>query len=235
MPFITQGKTNILYLLTVIIVAIIVGTGLLYYYYLWIVELETKLAKLELRVPRNETADWKIYRNEEYGFEIKYPMSWFAYNDTKLGFAAISTFSQEKYEKYFGTTDKEKLGENYGLIHIDYIAGKPLEEIFESAKRIIEKTQEIPGAPFKIKEFATNEINIGGSKGYGLYYRTIYPEQAYYKEGVYGIYLILDKHSEGIIGFEGKFTGIDIDKNKETYKKYAKNFSQMISTFKFLE
>ncbi len=29
----------------------------------------------------DETADWQTYRNEEYGFEFKYPTGWFIYSD----------------------------------------------------------------------------------------------------------------------------------------------------------
>jgi hypothetical protein len=31
------------------------------------------------KVVEEETADWKTYRNEEYGFEIKYPEDWEIY------------------------------------------------------------------------------------------------------------------------------------------------------------
>lgn len=32
--------------------------------------------KIEISLTRNETANWKTYRNEQYGFEIKYPITW---------------------------------------------------------------------------------------------------------------------------------------------------------------
>jgi len=36
---------------------------------------------LEIDYINNETADWKTYRNEEYGFEFEYPTDWFIYSD----------------------------------------------------------------------------------------------------------------------------------------------------------
>src|SRR4030043_231250 len=77
MPFITQGKTNIKYLLIVVALAAIVGGGILGYYYLWIKDLESRLAAIELKLPKkvikDETANWKTYRNEELGFYFSYP------------------------------------------------------------------------------------------------------------------------------------------------------------------
>lgn len=51
MPFITQGKTNWKYILIVLILAVIVGGGILGYYYSWIKELDTRLAEIELKSP----------------------------------------------------------------------------------------------------------------------------------------------------------------------------------------
>lgn len=84
MPFITQGKTNLTYILIVVVLAVVVGGGVLGYYYSWIKELDAKLAELEIRLPEkveDETADWKTYRNENYGFSIEYPSGWFAYDN----------------------------------------------------------------------------------------------------------------------------------------------------------
>jgi hypothetical protein len=58
-------------------VMLILVIGILSYFY-WKVKEETKIS--EVKVPRraiqNENTNWATYRNEEYGFEIKYPRSW---------------------------------------------------------------------------------------------------------------------------------------------------------------
>jgi len=51
MPFITQGKTNLGYILIIIALAIIAGGFILGYYYFWMIEIEARLAELESRVP----------------------------------------------------------------------------------------------------------------------------------------------------------------------------------------
>lgn len=70
MKFITQGKTNLKYILIVVILAVIVGGGILAWQY-WC-PVEKPLTPLEIS-PTDETADWKSYRNDEFEFELKYP------------------------------------------------------------------------------------------------------------------------------------------------------------------
>ncbi|HDZ54291.1 MAG TPA: hypothetical protein ENI19_00140 [Candidatus Nealsonbacteria bacterium] len=75
MPFITQGKTNLTYILIVIILAIIVGGGILGYQYLWMPKQE--ITPPEVKPPEgiieDETANWETV--EIFGWNIKYPPS----------------------------------------------------------------------------------------------------------------------------------------------------------------
>ena len=67
---------------------------------------------------KDETAGWQTYRNKEYGFEVKYPKSWYAYEDTRGSSIVISTFTKDKYDEYYGTFEHTKLGDNSGTIII---------------------------------------------------------------------------------------------------------------------
>ncbi len=100
MPFITQGKTNLTYILIIVILAAIVGGGILGYYYSWIKELETKLAEIEaqlpmVKLPENETVNWKTYRSEEWGFEMKYPPHLIPTETTSHGYIRGFYFKNE--------------------------------------------------------------------------------------------------------------------------------------------
>ena len=75
------------YILIVIILAVVVGGGILGYQYWWLPKEETKILETKslrakaAEVPpegtaEDETLNWKTYRNEEYGFEIKHPEDW---------------------------------------------------------------------------------------------------------------------------------------------------------------
>ena len=71
MPFITQGKNNWKFLLIVVALAVITGSGIL-----WCQKNITEPEATTILSPDSETVDWKIYKNEEYGFEFTYPQTW---------------------------------------------------------------------------------------------------------------------------------------------------------------
>ena len=125
MPFITQGpegeqapygvnKTNWKLLVIVIILAILVGGGVLGWQWLEFKK-EMKIPEFKLSEKiKDETVNWKTYRNEEYGFEFKYPSNW----EIAEGEKAVTLFQEKKgLEKTIvGTmnvikTTEEDLGE----------------------------------------------------------------------------------------------------------------------------
>lgn len=71
-------RTNLGYIVIVVILGFLAGGGILGYYSWWIAEQEAKFAefpeiKLAEKVTKDKTTDWQTYINEKYSYEIKYP------------------------------------------------------------------------------------------------------------------------------------------------------------------
>ena len=69
-----KGISTPLAITIIIVLAVVLVGGVLSYQYYWLPKEEVK--KSETETPKDETADWKTYRNTKYGYEIKYPNDW---------------------------------------------------------------------------------------------------------------------------------------------------------------
>jgi len=121
-PNIPQEPTNIIKrfnslpvwvsILIVVLVIAVIGGGIVYAVYQYINDLDVEdngLKSIEKTVEIDEFADWKTYRNEEYGFEMKHPSDWSVEYTPK--------YYNEILEKYCGESSTFKSpNENYALI-----------------------------------------------------------------------------------------------------------------------
>ena len=142
MSFITQGKTNWKPLLIVIILVAIVGGGALWY---------AKKPKQPYKSPEEikkseEIADWRIYRNEWYGFELIFPERWKGYK-----------------------VEEEKEGVQFSLLHSEDQECRPVFYISVFSKEIWEqsKSDESSNVGTYITEKGNNVFSYSLWKTYG--------------------------------------------------------------------
>jgi len=208
--FITRkGKTNWKYILIIVILALIV-IGETFY----LVREEEKISEIKFpeKVVKDETLNWKTYRNEEYGFEIKYPTNW-SVKKEGLG-SVVSEFVTKQIEplaqiKFVSSEDPAK---TVSIIISNNSKGYSLEAWI----RIYQETSPVgPSFLGQVDEFTIDENK--GIKGWFGCCMT-------YKQTVF-----LTKGNK-TYQIEG---GIR-DLKTGTYN-YEEVFNQMLSTFRFLE
>jgi hypothetical protein len=212
---IRDSRTNWKYLLIVMILALLVSGGIWGYLRCFEREISSlskypEIKKLEKSKrgklkAEEETANWKAYRNEEYGFEFKYP------SDAKLTEEVHEDGCNVHIESPFtpGTTLVEK------NLDVGVIAGKcpemPIIEV-EKPKVVrvgeIEFVKEVSGEP------------AAGSRYHHICYSTM-------KNG-YCAYLCLFLHSINP-------GNLPVPRPYFDYEKETKILDEIISTFKFIK
>ncbi len=152
-----------------VIIVVLIGGGVIAYNYLWTpqpVELPTAGEKKE----PDQTVGWKTYKNEEYGYEMKYPKNWSAkhesgYNEVLERYYEKNIFKDPtgKYILYFGIVPEDsnirtpnlKTGVGFTQVGTDQtinIGGRAVKIsnlIYEPKGTV----QEVWFGPFEINDF----------------------------------------------------------------------------------
>jgi len=216
MNFIKEGKTNWKFLSIVIILAIIVGVGAL-----WCAKRPEKPYQ-PVEIKKSETADWKTYKNEQYGFEFKYPKDWvntvicgrygdcegtFCFRPGKDTCPKVYNIS-EKYEKFFD---------------IEIYPIKSFDEYMKDVRNLFHRT-DFP-ATFNNQLISEKELTIGGTRAVErtIQYsneETAAPSFNWIGKKMVEVHIPLG--TDNIIEFDGPYTEINI-------------FNQILSTFRFLK
>ena len=203
----TKEKTNWKYILIIVILALIVIAETFY-----LLKQEEKIPEIKLpeKVVKDETADWKTYRNEEYGFEIKYPEDGILTTERRIDFPSPSIHFEignitVSTGKYLTITDECVLGPTI-------ITEEEIQiEKTEFLKRVIAEVaagttyNSITYQPLK-KPFCPNFI-FTHPLSLGVFYPQI-------PEGY------AEKYSQWVA---------------EEYKQFEEFAGQLLSTFRFLE
>ncbi len=200
-----SGFTSAIIILIVAIVVVAGGVG--YYFYKTSQEQkEAKKTKSEQIV--DETADWNIYQNEEYGFKMKYPEDW------RIEEAIIADSEELKPLSVFTLCPKDKV---YYHTVGGYTRGTmdPIGTEIWSTEDY--QKRGIPGAK---KVLISDNLS------------------AFYSENALGeiFYVIQYPNKNIVVIFRSEIDMILRDPSEDAEAEELKKvFNQILSTFKFIE
>ncbi len=168
----------------------------------------------------DETADWKTYRNEEYGYEVKYPK-----------IASLDYTDSEKTQPLFDVF----------FIVVETTTYSNINDWFENWRQEVEHPIDYEGVERKPKVISVEDILIQGNPAKKIWIKelpltdtivAIIKNNYLYKIVYTGSYKTSDLYTSDLEGA----TEVDPEtKSRELVGEYRSIFNQMLSTFKFLD
>lgn len=169
--------------------------------------------KIQQSEVKDETADWKIYRNEKYGFNVKYPSNWSYQENTIARFGA-----RYKYQALFQNKFDDPLFKGFAVKVYDNIAINFTDEL-SADKPIVESCMpNLVNAIIGANNYSAIEIYFNDNPCYKeTYFYSIQKENYRYN--------IIPLPERGIeyLSYDGK---------KEVQNSLPE-FDKILSTFKF--
>ena len=238
MPSISQNKTNWNFLLIVIVLIVFVGTGIYFLLsettepvgctmeakrcpdgsYVGRIPPDCEFTECPPVIMPDETADlipnevegWQTYRNEEHGFEIKYPDNWIISETEECSYQFRKDFKTVVHLK----PEWSQVRERYICIDIANNEEQlSLVQYFEGQKKEIEENGHVIYFPF---------VDLDPTETFVINNRTFY---RFWIPGVIGtvnVFTDCKKHIFNIYSYAGKEEFFEIK-------------DQVITAFKFLE
>ncbi|XOB42014.1 MAG: hypothetical protein ACKKMS_01395 [Candidatus Nealsonbacteria bacterium] len=195
----------------VILTAFIAG-GILTWQYFWFPE---KKAEVSEEIIGDETADWKIYKNEEYGYEIKYPKDWELTSwDPEFGWQVES--------------GEVSLRDVRLIKHIDaFHSAEIIINALDPGEKAMSEMKEMMG--IMGNEIKTETGQIGGLEAS----KVIFQEKSFEGNGV----IIYKKDGAWLLPTDNLFYmfGFEVEEEREEFNENLLIIDQIISTFRFSE
>ena len=202
--FLQRGISPVWAVVIIVVVAVLVATAFLVYGYFWTPETPEPFEQPETK---DETSDWKTYKNEKYGFEIKYP--------AELVLRGIEPLSK---------ADSVGIGAKEGWPNLPMCA---IQVNKHSVDWTIDKDISVL-LPGLCQNKVISDINIGGLNGKKVSFSGC-KDIGSAEEGTDKIrILIIDKN-----GYFYQFEAFD-KIGAEENKNYELIFDKMLSNFKFI-
>lgn len=161
-------------------------------------------------IVKDETSDWKTFKNEEYGFEIKYP-SW------NLGVVSSKIGGLFKIDFISSDTVKNNIKKIVTVSVFENSKNYPVDKWLKEYRDDIDNVNGV-GLIFE-KEFSVNgEKGLKGGFGCCMGYR----EAFFVAKGNY------------VYAVQGGYMDFDV-KPLDSFYDYSEDFNQILSTFIFIK
>ncbi|MFH1462639.1 MAG: hypothetical protein ABIG08_03035 [bacterium] len=197
-----KGISTPVGIIIIVLVVLLVG-GILAWQCWWMPE--------EEETAQDETADWKTYTNEEYGFEVKHPKEGGVYFDELAGGIHIDIpFASEDFLKPEDPLVTPNI-QKYLLIGVD----QGIERCSISRKAIIQESDQVQVGGIEFKKEISEEYRYGA---YVIGYSTVHNQQCFRLSFIIQSSIPISSSLP-----ESKF------------EREIQIYSQMLSTFRFLE